>query len=124
MLISRRAFTGGALTVAFGSQLAAPGFAQDSNLAAALSAIRSYGEAHLAYFGVPGMTLGVSTPQGFNTVINFGFANRDSRTPITPETLFQIGSISKSMVSALIHLQAAEGRFRFTDRISDLLPMV
>lgn len=124
MLISRRAFTGGALSLTLGSQFAAPALAQDSTLAAALAAIRSYGEAHLAYFGLPGMTLGVTTPQGFSTVLNFGFANRDSRAPITPETLFQIGSISKSLVATLIHLQAAEGRFRFTDRISDLLPIV
>jgi len=124
MLISRRAFTGGALSFALGSQLAAPAFAQDPRLAAALVAIRSYGEAHVAYFGLPGMTLGVTTPGGLNTVLNFGFANRDSRAPITPDTLFQIGSISKSLVAALIHLNAAEGRFRFTDRISDLLPMV
>ena len=124
MFISRRAFTGGALSFALGSQLAAPAFAQDPRLAAALAAIRSYGEAHVAYFGLPGMTLGVTTPGGFNTVLNFGFANRDSRTPITPGTLFQIGSISKSLVAALIHLYAAEGHFRFTDRISDLLPMV
>lgn len=124
MLISRRAFTGGALSLTLGSQFAAPALAQDSTLAAALAAIRSYGEAHLTYFGLPGMTLGVTTPQGFSTVLNFGFANRDSRAPITPETLFQIGSISKSLVATLIHLQAAEGRFRFTDRISDLLPIV
>src|SRR5690349_5126529 len=124
MLISRRAFTGGALSLTLGGQLAAPALAQDSTLDTALAAIRSYGEAHLAYFSLPGMTLGLTTPQGLNTVLNFGFANRDSRTPIAPETLFQIGSISKSMVAALIHLQAAEGRFRFTDRISDLLPMV
>ena len=124
MLISRRAFTGGALSFALGSQLSVPALAQDPKLAAALAAIRSYGEAHLAYFSLPGMTLGLTTPGGFSTVLNFGFANRDSRAPITPETLFQIGSISKSMVAALIYLQAAEGRFRFTDRISDLLPMV
>ena len=124
MLISRRAFTGGALSFALGSQLSVPALAQDPKLAAALAGIRSYGEAHLAYFSLPGMTLGLITPGGFSTVLNFGFANRDSRAPITPETLFQIGSISKSMVAALIYLQAAEGRFRFTDRISDLLPMV
>ena len=41
------------------------------------------------------MTLGVTTPDGFATVLNFGFANADARTPITADTLFQIGSISK-----------------------------
>ena len=122
MLISRRAFTGGALSVALGSQLASPAFAQDPKRAAALAAIRSYGQAHLEHFGLPGMTLGVTTPDGFGTVVNFGYANPDARTPIIPDTLFEVGSISKLMNAAMIHQFAAEGRLRLTDRISDLLP--
>lgn len=124
MLISRRAFTGGALGVALGSQLAVPAFAQDPRRAAALAAIRSYGEAHLQHFRLPGMTLGVTTPDGFSTVLNFGFANADARTEITPDTLFQVGSISKLMNAAMVHQFAAEGRLRLTDRISDLMPAI
>ena len=101
MLISRRAFTGGALGFALGSQFAVPAFAQDPRRAAALAAIRSFGEAHLQHFRLPGMTLGVTTPDGFSTVLNFGFANADARTPITPETLFQVGSISKLMIEPI-----------------------
>src|SRR3954468_17998724 len=112
MLISRRAFTGGALSVALGSQLAAPAFAQDARRAAALAGIRAYGEAHLRHFGLPGMTLGFTTPDGFSTVLDFGYANADARTPITPETLFQVGSISKLMNAAVLHQFVAEGRLR------------
>ena len=122
MLISRRAFTGGALSLVLGGQLTAPAFAQDTKLAAALAAIRAYGEAHLAHFGLPGMTLGVTTPDGFSTVMNFGYANAEAHSPITSETLFQIGSISKLTNAALLHQFAAEGRLRLTDRVSDLLP--
>jgi D-alanyl-D-alanine carboxypeptidase len=124
MLITRRAFTGGALSLALGSQLAAPAFAQDSKLAPALAAINAYGEAHLQHFGLPGMTLGMTTPDGFSTVMNFGFANAGRRTPITSDTLFQVGSISKLMNAALVHQFVAEGRLRLTDRISDLLPTI
>lgn len=125
MLISRRAFTGGALSVALGSQLASPAIAQaDSKRAAALAAIRSYGQAHLDHFRLPGMTLGVTTPDGLSMVMNFGYANADARTPITPDTLFQVGSISKLMNAAMIHQFAGEGRLRLTDRISDLLPAI
>jgi len=124
MLISRRSFTGGALSVVLGSQLVAPAFAQDPKRAAALAAIRAYAEAHLQHFRLPGMTLGVTTHDGFGTVINVGYANADARTPITPDTLFEIGSISKSMTATLIHQFVAEGRFGFASRISDLLPAV
>ena len=124
MLISRRAFTGGALSLALGGQLAAPAFAGDDKFAAALAAIRAYGVAHLQYYGLPGMTLGVAAPDGFNTTMNFGFANADTRTPITPDTLFQIGSISKVFTAAMLHQFVSEGRLALTDRISTLLPSI
>src|SRR5580765_2186273 len=125
MNFSRRRFTGGALSVALGSQVAFPASAQGrADLTPALAAIRSYGEAHLQHFHLPGMTLGLVTPDGARTVLNFGFANRDARTPITPDTLFQIGSISKVMCALVLHQFAAEGRFQLTDRVSKLLPEV
>jgi CubicO group peptidase (beta-lactamase class C family) len=124
MLITRRAFTGGAIGFALGAQLSAPALAQDSKLAAALAAIRAYGEAHARHFGLPGMTLGLTTPSGLGTVMNFGFADAEARTAITPDTLFQVGSISKLMNAALLHQLVAEERVRLTDRIGDLLPAV
>ncbi len=126
MHISRRAFTAGALSAAASVRLASPAFAQGrpASLDAAMAAIRAHGEEHLRHFGLPGMTLGLTTPAGLSTVLNFGFANRDSRSPITPDTLFQIGSISKSMTSAVIHQLAAEGRLNLADRVSGLLPIV
>ena len=125
MLITRRVFTGGALSAALSAGLARPAFAQGSPaLAGAIAVIRAHGEAHLRQFDLPGMTLGLTAPGGFATVLNFGFANRDSRAPITPETLFQIGSISKSMTATVIHQLAAENKLRLSDRVSALLPVV
>ena len=125
MDIDRRTFTGGALGLALGSQFASPALAQvPPGMATALAAIRAYGEVHLRYNNLPGMTLGMVTPGGERTVMNFGFANLDARTPITPGTLFQIGSISKVMVAAVLHQLAAEGRLRLTDRLSALMPAV
>lgn len=123
--ISRRAFTGGALSLAFSSRLtAAAGAEPRRNLAAALAAIRAYGEAHRSYFGLPGMTLGLTAPDGFAAVTNFGFANAEARTPITPDTLFQVGSITKLMMGAVIHQLAGEGRLTLTDRASELVPAI
>ena len=125
MHISRRAFTAGALSAAVSVRFASPAFAQGSPaLDAAIAAIRAHGEEHLRHFGLPGLTLGLTTPAGLSTVLDFGFANRDNRAPITPDTLFQIGSISKSMTSAVIHQLAAEGRLKLSDRVSALLPVV
>ena len=125
-LLSRRAFTGSALSLALGGpSIAAPVLAQSPpQLAAALGAIRAFAKADLDYNYLPGMTLGVIAPSGQRTVLNFGYANADAKSPITADTLFQIGSISKVMVAAVLHQLATEGRFRLADRISDLLPTV
>jgi len=123
MHVSRRGFTRGAAAAALASQLSLPARAQDrANLAAALAAIRSYAEAHRAHFNLPGLTVGVTTPNGFATTFNLGFANTEGRTPIAADTLFQVGSITKSMTAALLHQFAGEGRLRLTDRIDSLLP--
>jgi CubicO group peptidase (beta-lactamase class C family) len=125
MLISRRAFTGGALSIALGGQLAAPAWAQAKpSLASALAAIRAYAEAERGFYGLPGMTLGVTMPDGFGTVLNFGYANADSRSPIGGGTLFQIGSITKCMTAALLHQFVAEGRLALSDRLGALLPAI
>lgn len=123
MIISRRAFTGGAASLALASQFSARAVAQTpSTYAAAVAAIAAYAEAHRRKFNLPGLTLGLTAPDGFATVFHFGFANADARTPIGPGTLFQIGSISKSMTSTLIHQLAAEGKLSLAQRASDLLP--
>src|SRR5215212_9616141 len=125
MIVSRRAFTAGALSFAAAAQVSRPAAAQSRQaLTAALGAIRAYGERHLGYFGLPGMTLGLIAPTGERAVMNFGYANLDARTPITPDTLFQIGSISKAMVAVVLHQLAAEGRLRLTDRMTELMPSV
>jgi len=125
MNISRRTFAAGVAGAALSARFASPALAQGSpRVAEAIAAIRAHGEQHLRAFSLPGMTLGLTAPNGFATVINFGFANADARQPITPDTLFQIGSISKSLTAAVIHQLAAEGRFKLTDRVSALLPTI
>lgn len=125
MQLSRRSFTSGALSAALGSQLASPLFGQSSAIyGATISAIHKFGEADLAFNNIPGMTLGVLAPDGRRSVLNFGYANAEARTPITPDTLFQIGSITKVMVASIVHQLAAEGRLSLHNRINDFLPQV
>jgi CubicO group peptidase (beta-lactamase class C family) len=126
MQIDRREFTRGALALAAAGAVnataAARAAAPLSARARAMAAIRAYAEAHRRWFDLPGLTLGVTSPSGFSSVIHAGYANSDAHTPITPDTLFQIGSISKSFTGALLHQFAAEGRLKLTDRIVALLP--
>ena len=126
MHIDRRGFTTGALALAatttLGGRAAAQLASAPSTQAKAMAAIQAYADAHRRWFNLPGLTLGVTSPSGFEAVIHSGFANADARTPITPDTLFQIGSISKSFAAFLLHQFATDGRFRLSDRIVSLLP--
>jgi CubicO group peptidase (beta-lactamase class C family) len=124
MPITRRAFTTGALSATLASRAMGQSPPPAPALATAFAAIQRYGDAHRQFFNLPGMTLAVAAPGPVRQTFNFGFANADARSAITPDTLFQIGSISKVMVALLIHQFAAEGRLRLSDRISDLMPAI
>ncbi|MEO7276710.1 MAG: serine hydrolase domain-containing protein [Sphingomicrobium sp.] len=130
MMISRRAFAGGAIGAVAALHLpgraAASGFGDSATMAAerigpALNAIAAYARTHLQAVGLPGLTLGLSLPDGSSRTLNFGVANVAAQTPIGPATLFQVGSISKLMSAAVLAQLASEGRFAFTDQISALL---
>ena len=121
MLISRRAFTAGAASLA----IARPAFAATAvppQFAAALAAITAAAEDLRRTVNLPGLTLGLTAPGGFSQVLNLGFANADARRPITAETLFQIGSISKAMTAVLLHQLAAEGPLDLNADVRSLMP--
>jgi len=123
MLLSRRDFGGGALALSMAAPFGATLRAQPLP-ANAVQAIGAYAETHRRAFGLPGLTLGIAGPGAAGTVLNFGHANADARSPIGPDTLFQIGSISKVMTALVIHQLAAEGRFRLTDALETILPAI
>src|SRR5688572_23060185 len=108
MVLSRREFGRGASALAIAAPFGAPALAR-SLATDAVHKIGAYAEAHRRFFGLPGLTLGLTLPEGTGTVLNLGYANADARTVITPDTLFQIGSISKVMTALIIHQLAAEG---------------
>lgn len=124
-MLTRRQFglrLGGAAALAgiAPARLAAATFSP--SLDHAMAAITAYAEQHRAFMNLPGLTLGIAVPGGQPLTRHFGFAELGAKTPITDETLFQVGSISKLMVAAVIHQMIAEGRFSLTDPIARLMP--
>ncbi len=124
-MLSRRAFAGGVAGLALAGPLTGTAWGQAGpGLEAALAAIRAYAAAHMAMFNLPGLTLGLTAPGGFATSFDLGLADLESGRAISPDTLFQIGSISKLMTALMVHQLAAEGRFALSDPIARLLPTV
>lgn len=78
------------------------------SLADALSAIRAYAPAAMAYQGTPGLSVAITDRNETLAVLTLGYANTDTHAAVTPATRFAIGSITKSM-TALAVMQLVDG---------------
>jgi D-alanyl-D-alanine carboxypeptidase len=77
-------------------------------LSQALDAVAAYAPQAMREQGTPGLSVAITDRNGTLRIITLGYANRDSQTPVTPGTLFAIGSITKSMTAlALLQLHDA-----------------
>ena len=70
---------------------------------------------------VPGMGLAVVTPDGVFTR-GIGVADLESGREVTPETIFEIGSITKTFTAVLVARLAAEGKIDFDDPVREHVP--
>jgi len=72
--------------------------------------------------GIPGLSIALVDDQQLIWAEGYGHANRDDRVPATPETVYQIGSITK-VVNALAVMQLVEqGRMDLDRPITEYLP--
>ena len=77
---------------------------------------------HMVEVGAPGMTLALANREGPLRISTYGFADTKTNTRVTPDTLFQIGSISKSFVGLTLLQQREEGKLDLNKPIVELLP--
>lgn len=70
---------------------------------------------------VPGMAVGI-TIQGKRFFFNYGLASKERRRKVTEDTLFEIGSISKTFTATLGAYAQVTGTLSFSDRASRYLP--
>lgn len=72
-------------------------------------------------YNVPGMAVAVSN-HGRQTFYNFGVASKMTREAVTSDTIFEIGSISKTFTAALATYAQALGRLSLTDSPAKYFP--
>jgi len=59
---------------------------------------------------------------GRTAFVTSGLANRAARHPVTPDTRFEIGSVSKTLTALLLAQAISEGRARIDDDVRRYLP--
>lgn len=94
----------------------------DRNLPGALADLAKTAEAAKAAWNVPGLAVAVVHRDRVVWTRTWGVRKAGGSDPITPETLFQIGSISKSFTATSIARLVDEGRLSFEDRVVDHVP--
>jgi len=100
MIITRRAFTGGALSLALGSQLTVPALAQNSKYAAALAAINKR--------GVPVRAILLGTLFGYVSVV---------MSYVSPDTVFAFLVDSYGTVALFVYVLIALSQLRLRGRL-------
>ena len=71
--------------------------------------------------GIPGMAVGI-VYDGQSYVFNYGTASRASGKPVNDDTLFEIGSVSKTFTATLAAYAQVGGRLSLSDPVSKYLP--
>ncbi|MGH6612728.1 serine hydrolase domain-containing protein [Sphingomonas sp.] len=88
---------------------------------AALERLRDYAAAELDAVGLPGMTISIVDVEGFTASLSVGWSDVDKRLPVTPDQLFQIGSISKSISGLWLHAAQDKGLIDLSAPVSRYL---
>jgi D-alanyl-D-alanine carboxypeptidase len=96
--------------------------AQGDRFQAAYQRLDEFVARHMAEVGAPGMTLALADRNGLLRSSQYGFADVKSGTRVTPQTLFEIGSISKSFVAMAVLQLAEEGKLDLQKPVTNYLP--
>lgn len=99
------------------SALPAPTGCYDSRLANFDELIGKF----LAEREIPGAALAVTRHGRLVYARGFGYADKDSRTPVQPDSLFRIASISKPITAVAIMQLIEQGRLSLDDKVFSLL---
>ena len=84
----------------------------------------AYAEETFNRSGVPGMAVALVNHDKVVYMRCFGITNITTRQPVTPDTRFQLASISKSFASSVIASMVGDGEFTWDDRVSSIYPAI
>lgn len=95
---------------------------QSANVQPVFTRLDEYIANHMRETGAPGMTLAIANRDGLIRASTYGYADTKAGLRVVPETMFQIGSISKSFVGLVLVQLRDEGKLDFNKPILEYLP--
>ncbi len=124
--LERRAFLLGALrsaaVCAAGSFFVAEGTPVDQSVQPAFAPLDDFIAKYMRAMNSPGLTLALADTKGAVRTATFGFSDLEIKLPVTPDLLFEIGSISKSFVALTLLQLREEGKLDLQRPILEYLP--
>ncbi len=78
-------------------------------------------ESFVREHAVPGAALAVARKGKLVYARGFGWSDPEARTPVAPDALFRIASVSKPLTAVAVLRLVDQGRLRLEDRVFDLL---
>ncbi|HEX8147626.1 MAG TPA: serine hydrolase [Pyrinomonadaceae bacterium] len=96
--------------------------AAPADLAAKLAAIEKAVEERRVANGIPGLSLVIVKDDRVIYMKGFGHRDFEKKVPVTPDTLFAIGSSSKAFTAMLVAMAVDEGKLSLDDPPKKFLP--
>ncbi len=72
-------------------------------------------------YGIPGLAVAV-TVDGKRHFVEYGVASKEAPAPVTRDTLFELGSISKTFTATLATLAEIDGKLSLNGKVSAYMP--
>ncbi|HEX7771142.1 MAG TPA: serine hydrolase domain-containing protein, partial [Pyrinomonadaceae bacterium] len=127
MNLSRRKFLSGSAKSAVAvtllrSFVPASALTQAAAMQPVFARLDEYIARHMRESGAPGMTLALANRDGLIRASTYGYADTKAGLRVVPETMFEIGSISKSFVGLVLLQLRDEGKLDLNKPIVQYLP--
>jgi len=94
----------------------------DAELKTTIAHFDAYAEKARQDWGLPGMAIAIVKDGKVIFVKGYGTKTVGGADPVTPDTLFEIGSTSKAFTSALVAMEVDKGSIGWNDRVIDHMP--
>ncbi|MQU65284.1 class C beta-lactamase [Pseudomonas sp. FSL R10-1350] len=85
--------------------------------------VQKAAKALMQQYEVPGLVIAISD-KGKQQFYSFGLASKETDARTTPDTLFEVGSISKLFTATLASYAQVEGKLSFAEPVSHYLPQL